>query len=245
MSRTTEPSYAMIARVLREQINRGDFKDGRQLMTEAELSEEYRVSRQTVRRAFQDLVAEGLVYRVPGRGTFAQSTADGYVRQVGSVDDLMGLADDTSMRVTSRLTRKVDLISASRLRLASDAVFEVRFVRTHEGVVFCTTTVCLPPAVGRLLADVPEFGDEGSVSTLTIIGQLDSRLPRPIAEAQQSITAATASIEVATQLGCEPEHPVLRIDRLYLDTEGGCVELATSHFLPEHYSYRIRLLRNR
>ena len=39
-------------------------------------------------------------------------------------------------------------------------------------------------------------------------------------------------------------HPVLRVDRLYLDTDGECVELAISHFLPEHYSYRISLLRN-
>jgi DNA-binding GntR family transcriptional regulator len=245
MSRTTESSYAMIARVLRERVLQGSYKDGRQLPTEAELAQEYQVSRQTVRRAFQDLVAEGLVYRVPGRGTFAQASTSGYVRQVGSVDDLMGLAEDTSMQVVSPLARKVDLISASRLRLPADAVYEMSFVRMHEGVIFCATTVYLPPAVGKLLADVPDLAKKGSVSTFTIIGQLDLRLPKPIAEAQQSITVAAASAAVAAQLRCEPGHSVMRIDRLYLDTEGDCVELATSYFLPEHYSYRIRLLRNR
>jgi len=244
MSRGSEPSYAMIARSLREQILRGEFGDGRQLPTEADLATQFEVSRQTIRRAFQDLVSEGLVYRVPGRGTFAQSNSDGYVRQVGSVDDLMGLADDTLMKVTAPIARKVDLISASRLRLSSDVVYELSFIRVHEDVTFCTTTVYLPTSVGKLVAEVPEFAEKGNVSTLTIIGQIDLKLSRPIAQAQQSITAVGADTDVAAELGCSVGHPVLRVDRLYLDTDGECVELAISHFLPEHYSYRISLLRN-
>jgi len=184
------------------------------------------------------------VYRVPGRGTFAQSNRDGYVRQVGSVDDLMGLADDTFMRVTAPIARKVDLISAGRLRLSSDVVYELSFVRVHEDVVFCTTTVYLPTTVGKLVAEMPEFAEKDSVSTVTIIGQIDVQLSRPIAQAQQSITAVGAGADVAEQLGCSVGEPVLRVDRLYLDTDGECVELAISHFLPELYSYRISLLRH-
>src|SRR5262249_783477 len=56
-------------------------EDGR-LPTEAELARSYGVSRQTVRRAFQDLVAEGMVLRVPGRGTFVAPRRP-YLRQFG------------------------------------------------------------------------------------------------------------------------------------------------------------------
>lgn len=240
----SEPSYQMLARNLRTQILQGDFADGQQLPTEAELAMEYQVSRQTVRRAFQDLVSEGMVYRIRGRGTFAQSANDGYVRQVGSVDDLMGLSDDTAMEVVRPLSRRVDLMSAGRLRLSTDVVYEMQFVRIHDGIRFCTTSVWLPPHVGKLLADVPELHEVGAVSTLTIIGLLDARMSLPIAVAQQSITVEGVSEPDAVSLGCPAGHSTLRIDRLYLDTNEVGVELATSHFLPEHYSYRINLRRN-
>ena len=244
MSKRTEPSYQLVAREMRSRILQGDFSNGERLPTEAELSEAYAVSRQTIRRAFQDLVSEGMVYRVAGRGTFVQASSDGYIRQVGSVDDLMGLSDDTVMEIVKPLTRRVDLIGASRLRQLSDAVYQVDFVRIHDGERFCLTKVQLPIQVGKHLVNIDELNAVGARSTLTIIGLLDKHLPSPIAEAQQSITVEPASEADAASLGCDVGHPTLRIDRLYVDTNGQCVELATSYFLPEQYSYRISLRRN-
>lgn len=238
-----ESAYHRLARELRTAILREEYADGVQLPTEAELAERHQVSRQTVRRAFQDLVAEGMVYRVPGRGTFATHRDEQYLRQFGSVDDLMGLSLDTTMRVVGPLQRQVDLDAAGRLRLASDRVHKLAFLRLHDNVPFCLTTVSLPPAVGRLLEEVPEVTQVGALSTLTVIGLLDRRLPRPISEAEQSITIGTASADIARHLDCEPGQPLLRIDRVYLSTDGEPVELAVSYFLPEHYSYRVRLRR--
>ncbi len=38
--------------------------------------------------------------------------------------------------------------------------------------------------------------------------------------------------------------PVLRIDRLYSDSDRRPVELAVNWFHPDHYSYRVRLRRS-
>lgn len=46
----------------------------------------------------QDLVAEGMICRVPGRGTFPVPRDGRYLRQFGSVKDLMGLSLDTHGR---------------------------------------------------------------------------------------------------------------------------------------------------
>jgi DNA-binding GntR family transcriptional regulator len=91
---------------------------------------------------------------------------------------------------------------------------------------------------------VPEVAAEGRTSEATIIGLLDTRLPSPIAEAEQSITAAAADEPLAAALGCRPGDPLLRVDRTYLTTDELPVELAISHFLPEQYSYRVRLRRH-
>jgi DNA-binding GntR family transcriptional regulator len=103
----------------------------------------------------------------------------------------------------------------------------------------------VPPAVGAVLAAVPELTAAGASTETTIIALLDARLPAPIAEADQSITIAAADPETAAQLGGRAGDPLLRIDRLYSDTDGRPVELAISHFLPELYSYRTKLRRDR
>ncbi len=116
--------------------------------------EQHGLSRQTVRRAFVDLVAEGVVYRVPGRGTYASESGRRYLRQLGSIDDLMSLSDDTTMEVLSGLRRRVDVDAASRLRLDDDVVYTVVFRRLHDGVPFVSTTVHLAPLVAQPSADV-------------------------------------------------------------------------------------------
>ncbi|WP_037575486.1 GntR family transcriptional regulator [Phaeacidiphilus oryzae] len=237
-------AYQRLADDLRADLRDGKYPPDVKLPTEAELAETYRISRQTVRRAFQDLVAEGLVHRVPGRGTFAAPRDGRYLRQFGSVDDLMGLSIDTTMQIVTGLQRRVDVDAAGRLRLDSDALQTFSFRRLHDGAPFCHTVIWLPPDVGELLRDAPELASPGVESRATVIGLLDTRLESPITDAEQSITVGEAGAATAEALGCEAGRPVLRIDRLYSTAAGRRVELAISWFLPEQYSYRVHLRRS-
>lgn len=240
----TTSAYQVVARELRTAILKQRYAAGARLPTEAELAVQHGVSRQTVRRAFHDLVSEGLVYRVPGRGTFPARREGQYLRQFGSIDDLMGLSIDTELELVVPLHRQVEIAAASRMRLPTDTVATTAFRRRHGDITFCYTTVYLPQRVGQLLDGVPELSQPGSRSRITVIGLLDTRLEDPIAEADQSITAVPATAEIAKQIGCLEGEPVLRVDRLYYDTEEQPVELAISYFVPEHYSYRVRLCRS-
>jgi GntR family transcriptional regulator len=236
------PAYQALRQHLRDEIAAGVYRNGARLPTESELVARHGLSRQTVRRAFQDLVAEGVVYRVPGRGTYANETGR-YLRQLGSIEDLMSLSEDTTMEVTSRLRRRVDVDAASRLRLVEDVVYSVHFRRLHDGVPFVLTRVSLPEPVARPVLASAELAD-GAVSTTTVIALIEPHLAAPIAEAAQSITVSSADADVAAAVGCAAGHPMLRVDRLYSDPTGTPVELATSHFLPEQYTYRVTLRRS-
>jgi GntR family transcriptional regulator len=235
-------AYRTLAAQLRDSIRNGEYADGRQLPTEGQLSASFSVSRQTVRRAMQDLVSEGIIYRVAGRGTYPVAEEDRYVNHFGSVEELMALSLDTECQVVSPLQRKVDVETASRLRLRSDEVFTVALVRLHADTPFCYTSVYLPPRIGQLLADVDELSSPRR-SRVTVIGLIDARMNGSITAAEQSISAAGAPSLAARHLGRAAGEPLLRIDRLYFDDSDDPVELAVSDFDPEHYSHRVKLRR--
>ncbi|MBM7368876.1 GntR family transcriptional regulator [Gordonia hydrophobica] len=239
---SAEPAYRALANELRSRIGTGRYRVGERLPTEADLTEEFALSRQTVRRAFVDLVAEGIVYRVPGKGTFVAREHGRYLRQLGSIEDLMALSDDTDMEIVRPLETMVDLAAAGRLRVDTDRVCRLELRRLHGVTPFVLTRVFWPEEIGRLLRGAQELV-EGAVSPHTMIGLLEPHLVSPIETCSQSITAVAADDEIADALGCRVGHPVLRVDRLYLDRRDRAVELAVSHFLPEQYTYRVTLRR--
>ena len=64
------PLYEQLAAILRERIRTGDLKHLDRVPPETTLEQEFEVSRDTVRRAIQQLREEGLVFTVRRRGTF-------------------------------------------------------------------------------------------------------------------------------------------------------------------------------
>lgn len=62
--------YNQLMEELKQQIIRGDFRAGDKLPSENVLSKEYKVSRETVRKALNILGNAGYIYAVHGKGTF-------------------------------------------------------------------------------------------------------------------------------------------------------------------------------
>ena len=238
--RPATAAYRALAEQLRRDVQRRRYSDGSRLPTEAELSRALGLSRQTVRRAFQELVAEGIVYRVPGRGTFASDPGK-YQRPAGSIEDLLTMADDTELEVVEPPTVRVDVAAAGRLRLTTDHVVAVRFRRFHEGQPFCVTTAYLPTDLGRGLLEVEELRHVRVRRRMTVLSVVQSLAGTAIAGADQSITAVPAPAGVCAEIDVAPRTAVLRIDRVYLDAEGRALELAINHLNPTRYSFRMRM----
>ncbi|WP_417842815.1 histidine utilization repressor [Thalassospira sp.] len=64
------PLYAQIKRVLARNVISGHWVSGQQIPTEMELVRVFRASRMTVNRALRELVAEGVLTRTRGAGTY-------------------------------------------------------------------------------------------------------------------------------------------------------------------------------
>ncbi len=81
------PLYYQVARELERAISEGRLERGGFLGNEVELSEEWQVSRPTVRRAIQELVDQGLLVRQRGVGTQVVNDAVRPTTRVSSLFD--------------------------------------------------------------------------------------------------------------------------------------------------------------
>ena len=72
------PLYKQIVRALSDSIANGTYRPGDKLPTEAELIEQFGVSRITVRSAIKEIEDAGLVKRARGKGTFVSSDTQMY-----------------------------------------------------------------------------------------------------------------------------------------------------------------------
>src|SRR5690242_10763453 len=64
------PRYYQLKEILHAKIRAGQWQPGVLIPSERELCEQYGLSRMTVRQGITELVREGLLYRVQGKGTF-------------------------------------------------------------------------------------------------------------------------------------------------------------------------------
>ncbi len=72
LGETGEPRHVVLARILREAIQRGDFNPGERLPAERDLVSKYGASRTTVRLALSALKSQGLLGSGQGQGTFVR-----------------------------------------------------------------------------------------------------------------------------------------------------------------------------
>ncbi|KWV34317.1 MULTISPECIES: GntR family transcriptional regulator [Micromonospora] len=69
-------TWKQLADRLRQAIRSGRFAPGQRVPTELSLTQEFQLSRLTVRRALQQLRSEGLIVVVQSRGTFVRGEQD-------------------------------------------------------------------------------------------------------------------------------------------------------------------------
>jgi len=100
-------AYKGIAEAIRARILGGEFAPGAALPSESALCAEYGVARNTLRRALDQLAAEGLVAVRPGRGRAVVDIRDGKGR---AVPEYRKMADDLRAIIESGRLRPGDAV---------------------------------------------------------------------------------------------------------------------------------------
>jgi GntR family transcriptional regulator len=200
--------------------------------SERELVHRFGVARMTVRQAMDALVVEGLLERIPGRGTFVarpRRTAS----RVSSFGEEMARRNMLSESQTLLARREQAGPGVARALNISegDAVIHWRRLRRGDGIPMCIEDAYLNEIL------IPGFLQAGMPTSL--YDALGARGLRPT-WAEDSITADAASEEEARLLEVEAGAAVLRHSRRALAGEK-VVEVSRSVYRSDRFTLWVQL----
>lgn len=199
------PKYYILKRKLIKMIDQEEFKVNEAIPSERELISMYDVSRITVRRAVDELVNEGYLYKVQGKGTYVKS--DDYGQDLISItsctEDILKLGMKPSRKVIS-----ADVIFADKKRMRNlelgenEKVFRLKRVYSADGIPVNYTITFLP---NKLFPDLQSY----DFSKKSLYDVLKTKYNVRITRATRSIEAILAQDDTAEYLDIKEGMPVL------------------------------------
>jgi GntR family transcriptional regulator len=226
----TTPLYVRIERELRARI--GQLEPGSPLPSEPALAAEFGVARMTVRAAVNRLETDGLVERVPGRGTFTRR--EPVPRPAGTLmsfhDQVRGWGAVPSSRVLAAGLRTATAAERTALQLLPEAqVVAIVRVRLSDTTPIAVEHARFGPGLagvldadlerGSLHAALRERGHEPTLGSATITAQ-----------------AADAD---ADALAVPATEPLLVETRLIVDQNAVPLEFTESRYVGARYALRV------
>ncbi len=230
------PKYYAVKRQLL--IVTAALAPGQSLPSERELASRYGTSRTTVRQALAELVIEGRLARVQGRGTFVTRPKVAQLLELTSYTEQMrahGLTPQTKILQTGYLAADTQLAGLLGVR-PGGRVLSVHRLRLADDEPMSLDVSYLParrfPGLRRALA-----------SSLSLYEVLAGRYGVELAEAQETFETVLAGPAEAELLRVDRSMPLLLLSRHAFDTSGAPVEWAQSRYRGDRYKFVTRLRR--
>lgn len=139
------PVYFQLKTIILQKIENGEFIPERPIPSERELGEILGISRMTVRQALNQLVAEGVLYREKGKGTFVSKSRI-HQRNISSFSDIVRSKGMTpSTRVLNFTKTQVSDEIASILGLEpGEPAYDIKRLRLADDTPIAIEEVFIP-----------------------------------------------------------------------------------------------------
>ena len=200
--------------------------------SERELVARFGVARMTVRQALDALVAEGLLERVPGRGTFVAEPRP-YVAPVASFTEQVrrrGLLAE-SQTLLARIEQAGPGVARALEISTGDSVLHWKRLRRADQRVVCLEDAYLNEVL------LPGFLQRGTPTSL--YDALGERGLRPT-RSEDTVAAERATAEEAQCLELAEGDPVLRHSRRAM-ADDRIVEVSRSVYRPDRFTLYLQL----
>lgn len=229
---STVPLYAQVADHLRRTVEDGLLVSGDRLDGEVGLAERWGISRQTMRRATGELVAQGVLLRKHGVGTQVAPRPGWRPAGVQSLyDEMLAAGKKPSTVVRSFAVIQADPAAAEALDLTvGDDVYSIKRLRFIDGEPLALMQNWIPVDLVELRPDVLET--YGLYQVLRDLG-VEMRIAR------QSVGAKAAIRSEAIALGIRSGSPVLSVHTVTYGDLGRPVEMGDHIYRADHFRFQI------
>ncbi|WP_010186915.1 GntR family transcriptional regulator [Sphingomonas sp. PAMC 26605] len=220
------PLYLQLARSLREHISSGGIGPGSALPSERDLSDMAGLSRVTVRKAIEQLVAEGVLLRKQGSGTFVAPRIETAGAKLSSFsDETRARGEAPGVVWINKTYAQPTEEEAAALQISPTArVARLGRVRLAGGEPLAIEHAIIP---ADFLPDLESLGD-------SLYQALDAHGFRPTSGTQR-VRASLATPTEAGILSVRQNSEVLRIERLTRIPDGRFVEFTRSVYRGDRY----------
>ncbi|MGH7335781.1 MAG: GntR family transcriptional regulator [Candidatus Rokuibacteriota bacterium] len=232
------PLYRKLAGVLLGDIAQGRLRPGDRLPTEDELGKAFRVSRITVRQAFDILRGRGLVERIAGRGSFVTSPPGLYVMTVNSIEDVLQAGADSDLTVLEWTAVRPAPAVERRLRLSGQRAYVLRSVRRRQGAPLCYSETYTPLDIGRRL-------DPDDLRRRTVLETIETKLGVQVGGAVEEISAGVADRTLGARLQIARGSPLVIVEMTFDDVSDRPIEYVRTAYRADRFRWRSQLERLR
>jgi GntR family transcriptional regulator len=231
---TVAPLYKEVKRLVTRALADGEWKPGEALPSETRLAERYRVSIGTLRKAVDELVAEQVLVRQQGRGTFvATHDASRLLYQFFRVVRTDGQKELPEPELLAFERGRAEADEARRLGIAEgDRVLRIRNLLTIRGAPVVLDHITLAHASFPALTE-KIFRERQA----TIYSLYQTQFGINVVRAVERVRARLADRNAARVLGVEPGTALLEINRLAMTYHSAPVELRRSLVNTAHHEY--------
>jgi GntR family transcriptional regulator len=228
------PLYRAVKRALLRAIEDGMAAPGDALPSETELSAGFGVSVGTLRRAVDDLVAEHILVRRQGRGTFvATHNSDRFLFQFFHVERGDGLREAPEVELLSFERTRLDDEAASALgRPTGEPALQIENRLRLQGRPVVHDRLLIPAALFRGLTE-KRLRERPS----TIYHLYQTEFGITVVRAHERLRAVGADRNTARVLGVTPGQPMLQVRRVALGLGGQPVEWRISTVATTQHDY--------
>jgi GntR family transcriptional regulator len=228
------PLYKEAKRQMMDALTRGEWRPGDAIPAERRLAELYGISIGTVRKAIDELVAENILIRQQGRGTFVPShNRDRLLFYFFHIVPEDGAKVYPVVRLLAFSAGKADKLAADKLAItAGDPVFRIRNLLALSGQPVIVDDIVIAAARFPGLTK-HTFGERPS----TIYHLYQTRFGISVVRTTERLRATLANADVAALLQVGSNAPLLQIRRLALTYNDVPIEFRISRVNTERYEY--------
>ena len=228
------PLFRAVRRSLLRAIEAGSVAPGHALPSETALGERFGVSVGTVRKAVDDLVAEHILVRRQGCGTFvATHTSDRFLFQFFHVERSDGLREAPLVELVSFERTRMDEDAATALSLKpGEPALQIENRLLLQGRAVVYDRLVLPAALFRGMSE-KRWRERPS----TIYQLYQTEYGITVVRAHERVRAVGADRAAARVLGVAPGLPVLQVRRVAIALGGKAVEWRVSTVLTAQHDY--------